>query len=100
MDVTPREEVPMNGTIRRRWLTPLALFALAATALVVVPLSDAAEARRPRIDRQEFHADMRRLWEDHITWTRLFIVSAAADLPDLDATTARLLQNQTDSSPD
>jgi hypothetical protein len=43
-----------------------------------------------------FHDDMRKLWEDHITWTRLFIVSFAADLPDLQATTNRLLQNQVD----
>lgn len=39
---------------------------------------------------------MRALWEDHITWTRLYIVSVAADLPDKDATAQRLLQNQTD----
>src|SRR5437870_4201417 len=43
-----------------------------------------------------FHDAMRKLWEDHVTWTRLFIVSAAAGLPDKDATTQRLLQNQSD----
>src|SRR5262245_64445440 len=48
------------------------------------------------IDPAVFHADMRKLWEDHITWTRLYIVSAVADLPDLDATAGRLLQNQAD----
>lgn len=40
--------------------------------------------------------DMRRLWEDHIIWTRLFIVSFAAGLPDTDATAGRLLRNQDD----
>lgn len=39
---------------------------------------------------------MRKLWEDHVTWTRLVIVSAAANHPDLDATTRRLLKNQVD----
>jgi hypothetical protein len=39
---------------------------------------------------------MRKLWEDHVTWTRLYIVSALAGLPDKDATAERLLQNQTD----
>src|SRR5438270_4275478 len=46
--------------------------------------------------KAEFHDGMRKLWEDHVTWTRLFIVDAAANLPDKDATTQRLLQNQTD----
>ena len=42
------------------------------------------------------HDAMRKLWEDHITWTRIFIVSAAGDLPDKAAATERLLQNQVD----
>ncbi len=42
------------------------------------------------------HDGMRKLWEDHVTWTRLYIVSAVADLPDATATATRLLQNQAD----
>jgi hypothetical protein len=48
------------------------------------------------ISRAAFHDAMRQLWEDHITWTRLYIVSAAAGLPDATPTAERLLTNQRD----
>jgi hypothetical protein len=43
-----------------------------------------------------FHDGMRKLWEQHVTWTRLAIVSFAGNLPDLPFTEQRLLANQTD----
>jgi hypothetical protein len=48
------------------------------------------------VPRANFQAAMRKLWEDHVLWTRLYIVSAAAGLPDLQPTAERLLRNQAD----
>jgi hypothetical protein len=48
------------------------------------------------IDALVFQQAVRKLWEDHITWTRVYIVAAAAGLPETDTAAQRLLQNQTD----
>lgn len=39
---------------------------------------------------------LRRLWMEHVMWTRSFMVSTAFNLPDLDAVSKRLLRNPTD----
>ena len=39
---------------------------------------------------------MRKLWEDHITYTRNYIISAIGDLGDQQAVVARLMKNQED----
>jgi hypothetical protein len=44
----------------------------------------------------KFRLAMNKLWEDHITWTRMVIVDFAANLPDLQTAEARLLRNQAD----
>ena len=41
----------------------------------------------------EFRSIMRLLWQQHISWARMVIVSLAYDLPDQDAVIAQLLQN-------
>lgn len=39
---------------------------------------------------------IRKLWIEHVEWTRMFILSSAENRGDLDATTARLLRNPKD----
>jgi hypothetical protein len=97
----------------RRRLTPARARAVVAAAAAGGALAIAAAASAPAehahhhaavtaaaapqtAQAARFHDGMRKLWEDHITWTRLAIVSFAGGLPDLPATQARLLRNQSD----
>jgi hypothetical protein len=83
----------MKNAVSRR-STSLLLGAL-LLVLVSVP-AFAAPKQSEKVSKAEFSNSMRRLWEDHVTWTRLYIISAVANLPDKDSTAQRLLQNQTD----
>ncbi|HJP72035.1 MAG TPA: glycosyltransferase [Candidatus Limnocylindria bacterium] len=72
---------------------------LVLTAVIGMAASGDALARDNKQSAEAFRADMRQLWEDHIVWTRQYIVSAATSdvaLPDADETLARLLRNQDD----
>jgi hypothetical protein len=40
--------------------------------------------------------DMRKLWTDHVVWTRDYIIAALNDQPDTKAAATRLLKNQED----
>lgn len=42
----------------------------------------------------ELRDQMRKLWTDHVAYTRFYIIEAVADLPQAQVTAARLLENQ------
>ena len=82
----------------RPWPILAVAIALAGAALIpaVASHDHSVAAADARTNRTAFHDAMRQLWEDHIVWTRMFIVSAVDDLPDLGVATDRLLRNQDD----
>ena len=98
-----------------RRLLPLALATViaASTAAIALAHSGGGEAapmaghHHARAAHDHGHAavsanelalrrTMDRLWEEHVAWTRLAIISLTTNAPDTKATVARLLQNQTD----
>ena len=97
---------------RRRRAVPLAVVVLAAVAAALLTVTTSSEsAHASPADHEHgnsqflplrtsaqvsFHDQMRKLWEDHVTWTRLAIVTFADGSKGFSATATRLLQNQTD----
>lgn len=82
---------------RRRLLRGAAFASAGAAGLAVIgAMPSLAHSMDGHTGKDDLHDAVRKLWEDHIVWTRCFIVSFAASLPNLDATTNRLLSNQVD----
>ena len=85
----------MNGKRpSKRALTAIGI--VAALLVVATVLVSGALASTQKMSAVAFHDAMRKLWEDHVTWTRLAIVSLVAGLPDTSATVDRLMKNQAD----
>jgi hypothetical protein len=72
-----------------------ALFAGAVSCANDTP-PDAVGASPARSSALAYHDQWRKLWEDHITWTRMVIIGIFHDVPGTDAYTDRLIQNYFD----
>ncbi|MGG4441766.1 glycosyltransferase [Brevibacillus fortis] len=88
-------------------MTPLlrkATLLMICLALFGVPVMAVAKEAQRNGQQQEcikpkevkLQGDMRKLWVDHMIWTRGYLISALAGLEDQEKVLARLLQNQVD----
>lgn len=75
---------------------------LVLTAMLAAVLLTGCAAKVAPVDPMytqsgvDFRMAMRDLWDAHTTWTRMYIVSALAGLPDAANAANRLMQNQDD----
>jgi enoyl-CoA hydratase/carnithine racemase len=92
-------------TIHGRFAIPFVLLGLTATggssihATPAAPQSQAvshAMSGAHSSPATALRQDMRKLWSDHVIWTRQYIVAAIGNSPDQQAAATRLLKNQED----
>lgn len=84
-----------QNKLRNIFIIMMSMACLNMTTASMVHASE-SKTRCETNKKSDLHADMRKLWEDHITWTRVYIISSLADLPDQSAAATRLLKNQED----
>jgi len=74
----------------------IGILAAAILGSVASAQEHATPATRKSDPGTELRMAMRKLWEDHITYTRNYIISALGELPDADSVAQRLMKNQDD----
>lgn len=75
------------------WVDPHNLF-IGQNIQIPLKFGRSTECISPQ--EAELMGDMRSLWEEHIAWTRMTMISLIFNLPDADEVITRLLQNATD----
>src|SRR5215813_1111878 len=80
-----------------RWIIlAAAVLSMALSATSIGAVAKPARTTPGATSSGDLKSAMHKLWEDHITYTRNYIISALAELPDTDAVAKRLLRNQDD----
>jgi len=78
--------------------------AASSSSMVAAPGSQAAQGQGMRMSASPktgmaeaaLREAMRKLWSDHVIWTRDYVIAAVGDRPDQASAAARLLRNQDD----
>lgn len=81
--------------IRRSAVPRALLLVLALVGCAPAATTTSSTAAAPS-GAAQLRLDMRKLWSDHVIWTRQYIVSAIAGDPSAQAASQRLLKNQED----
>ena len=74
----------------------LIMLAIAAIAVCGAGKVQAMDKKMDMGKGADLQLAMRKLWEEHIVYTRNYVISALGDLKDVDAVAQRLLKNQDD----
>ena len=76
--------------------SPRGVIALAFVAVAACATAAMSTATAPSPASAQLHDAMRKLWSDHVVWTRLYIVSAVAGDASAQTAANRRLRNQED----
>jgi hypothetical protein len=92
----------LNQIIHRATKSAAAALLVVSSGLGVAACSSSTDVganppgATPLVNESQLRNGMRQLWEEHVVWTRVFLIDAVSGLGDTSAATARLLKNQDD----